>query len=94
MDFKAPFSNHGPCIDIFAPGDVIKSSWMDFGYKELSGTSMAAPHVTGVAALLLSVNPTLSFTDLRLAILGSALPFIIKEAGYYTKTTLLHLEYH
>lgn len=54
-DNPASFSNWGPCVDLFAPGDDIRSS-LDRGdtYGKKSGTSMAAPHVAGAAALYLS----------------------------------------
>lgn len=55
----APFSNRGKRIDIYAPGERIYSSWLHGKYNELSGTSMATAHVSGVIALMLSVRPGL-----------------------------------
>ncbi|KNE70493.1 hypothetical protein AMAG_14617 [Allomyces macrogynus ATCC 38327] len=51
-DARASSSNYGTCIDIFAPGTAITSTWKNGGTNTLSGTSMAAAHVVGVAALL------------------------------------------
>ncbi|MBP1994966.1 S8 family peptidase [Paenibacillus eucommiae] len=55
----APFSNRGSRIDIYAPGDRIYSSWLHGKYNELSGTSMATAHVSGVIALMLAIKPGL-----------------------------------
>ena len=48
---KASFSNWGSCVDGWAPGVSIKSAWLSSGTRTISGTSMASPHVAGVAAL-------------------------------------------
>lgn len=62
-DQQASFSNTGPHIDISAPGVGVVSTYWDDTYASLSGTSMASPHVAGVAALVLSRNAALTAAD-------------------------------
>ena len=50
-DAKASYSNWGSCVEAYAPGSSITSTWINSGTNTISGTSMASPHVAGVAAL-------------------------------------------
>ena len=72
----APFSNYGKAqVDVFAPGVDILSTVPGGGYERESGTSMAAPVVSGLAALIMSYYPTLSGADVKRIILDSATRF-------------------
>jgi subtilisin family serine protease len=71
----APFSNYSSTlVDVFAPGVDILSTVPGGGYERESGTSMAAPVVSGVAALLMAYYPSLTAADVKRIILESATP--------------------
>lgn len=72
-DRLASFSNYGlSAVDIAAPGEGIYSTYPGNRYRTLSGTSMAAPQVSGAAVLLLAENPSLGWLDLRSRLVDSA----------------------
>ena len=64
-DAFAFFSNYGPSVDVTAPGVNVYSTWAGGGYMQESGTSMATPHVSGVAALVKGANPSLTTAQIR-----------------------------
>lgn len=70
---RANFSNYGDYIDVSAPGVTIPSTYIDEQYAALSGTSMAAPHVAALAALMRSINPNLSNKEIMDIIKGTSL---------------------
>ncbi|MEO1570257.1 MAG: S8 family serine peptidase [Bacteroidota bacterium] len=86
----APFSNYGPSVDVLAPGDLVPSlthveAEADAGEHVLmSGTSMAAPHVTGAALLFLYQEPQATPAEVKAALLGYSRPGI---ANVPTRTT-------
>jgi subtilisin family serine protease len=73
-DFRSWFSNYGTCLDIFAPGSNITSAWYtsNTATNTISGTSMAAPHVAGVAALYLEVQPNANPLQVSYGIINSS----------------------
>jgi subtilisin family serine protease len=76
-DALARFSNYGvKSVAIAAPGVDILSTWLGNEYKEASGTSMATPVVSGVAALIVAENPRLSVEQLKKRVLASADPIV------------------
>ena len=72
-------SNFGATIDIAAPGDEILSTDLNGGYQSLSGTSMAAAHVSGVAALVLSANPDYTNAEIQATLISTAGPLFISN---------------
>jgi subtilisin family serine protease len=79
-DARAFFSNVGPCLDLFAPGVGIISAGIacDDCSASYSGTSMAAPHVAGAAALALSTNPSWTPADVAAHLVSTATPRIVQ----------------
>jgi subtilisin family serine protease len=84
-DQRASFSNFGTCVDLFAPGQNIRSTWntSDTAVASLDGTSMAAPHVAGIAALQ---------TQAAAAKLVPTTPCRVRDAGAGSPTTMAFSE--
>src|ERR1044072_4477734 len=91
-DARSSFSNFGTCLDLFAPGSSILSSYAtsDTATATLSGTSMASPHVAGVAALYKQVNPSASSSTVRNAIVNNATVNVITNVGTGSPNRLLY----
>jgi len=81
-DHRASFSDFGSCVDWFAPGVNITSAWWltDTSTNTISGTSMATPHTTGVAALYLQGNPTATAQQVRDALFNLTTKNIVTNA--------------
>lgn len=91
-DARSSFSNFGTCLDLFAPGSGIQSAWYtsNTATATLSGTSMASPHVAGVAALYKQANPSASSTTIRNAIVNNATTGVVTNAGSGSPNRLLY----
>jgi subtilisin family serine protease len=89
---RSSFSNFGVCLDIFAPGSSILSSYStsDTATATLSGTSMASPHVAGVAALYKQFSPGASASTTRNAIVNGSTTGVVTSAGSGSPNRLLY----
>ena len=90
-DAKAGYSSRGRCLDLFAPGSDITSAWYTSptATNTISGTSMAAPHVAGVAALYLSQVPTATPAQVTQQILSTSTGEAVKNPGAGSPNRLL-----
>lgn len=70
-DEFASFSNHGPDVDLTAPGVCVLSTYRGKDYRALSGTSMASPHVAGAAAVYRSTHPSATPSEVRAALVAA-----------------------
>ena len=91
-DKQASFSNFGSCVDLYAPGVSITSDYYTSttATASMSGTSMAAPHTAGAAAVLLSQNPALTPSQVAGALVSNATAGVIAGATTGTPNRLLY----
>jgi subtilisin family serine protease len=94
-DARSSFSNIGTCVDIFAPGSSITSSWAtsDTATNTISGTSMATPHVVGATALYLQAFPGSSPATIRNALVNNATLNHISGVGAGSPNRLLYTRF-
>lgn len=92
-DTRAFFSNYGTCVDIFAPGlGIISAGYLsDTDVVQMSGTSMAAPHVAGAIALLRAATPTATPTQLATTLGTNATTGAISASGTGTPNRLVNI---
>ena len=90
-DQRSSFSNWGRCVDVFAPGSQILSAWLtdDSSTKVLNGTSMAAPHVAGVAALFLERNASATPAAVTSALVDNSTADKVANAGRCSPNRLM-----
>ena len=91
-DVRASFSNFGSCVDVFAPGVSVTSSYIrsTTDITSMSGTSMAAPHVAGVAALYLQTNPSATPATVASTLLAASTPNVVVDAGVASPNRLVY----
>jgi subtilisin family serine protease len=89
-DASASFTNYGKCVKVYAPGVAITSDWLSGGTNTISGTSMATPHVVGVAALYKEANGDGSEATVTAWITSHAVKDAIKGVPSGTPNLLLN----
>lgn len=91
-DARASYSNYGSVLDIFAPGSSITSAWYtsSTAINTISGTSMASPHVAGVAALYLEAFPGSTPDQVSQGLKAAATPNVVTSAGSGSPNLLLY----
>lgn len=94
-DSLANYSNIGTCVDIVAPGTFIKSAWhtSDTATENYNGTSMAAPHVTGVVAQFLESNPSATPAEVANIVLTASTKDLVTNIDANTPNRLLYSKF-
>lgn len=89
---RAPSSNFGQCVDLFAPGSDLVAGWWDsaYSYRSTSGTSNAAPIVSGIIATMLQRNPLLTQSQVESLLTSAATKDAIYNIGYGSPNLLAH----
>jgi len=90
-DARSSFSNYGACTNIWAPGSSVVSAshTSDTGSRSLSGTSMACPHVSGGAALVLEANPSMKSSAVLQQLLDDAYLNVLSDLKFGDTNALL-----
>ncbi|HET8640739.1 MAG TPA: S8 family peptidase [Pseudonocardiaceae bacterium] len=88
-DLRASFSNYGSCVEVYAPGVAVLSSWINSGTNTISGTSMASPHVAGVGVLYKSNFGDVASSTLNTWIINNATTGVIRSNPTGTPNRLL-----
>jgi subtilisin family serine protease len=91
-DARASYSNYGSCVDVFAPGSAIRSTWYssNTATNTIDGTSMASPHVAGIAALYLQGAPTATPATVANAIVTTSTTGLVTSAGTGSPNRLVY----
>jgi subtilisin family serine protease len=95
LDYRAEFSNFGPCVDLFAPGVDIEAGAgpMPYSFDIVSGTSFSAPHVAGIAAMYLSRYPKSTPQEVKAALLSNATTGVVSNVGTGSPNRLVYSQF-
>ena len=92
-DARASYSNYGSCLDIFAPGSLITSTWLGTnGTNTISGTSMASPHIAGIVARFIAQYSGLTPQQVANSVKKSATLNSVTDPGVNSINALSYLE--
>lgn len=89
---RASYSNFGSCVDIFAPGSDMVGAWFDStnSYRSSSGTSNAAPLVSGIVAMMLQENPSLTQAQVESMLIANSTQGVLANVGANSPNLLAH----